>query len=288
MLAELDRYDAVVYWKTDRLVRRLTQFNRVLEACEEHDVRLVSVVDPIDTSTPILKGVASLMASMGEQESANISTRIKRLHEANALDGKPSGHRRAFGYELDGLTVVSREAKAIRRARDRILRGDTMTAICNDWNANGVKPTSAPAWRVSTFKRMITGPRIAGLRQHQGEVVAKATWPAIISPADRDRLLAILGDPATRKRGRPRRTYFTGLLRCGRCEAVLRSSVKDSGLRRWSCRRVPGDDTHCGHLDVRADHVDDLVEQAILYRLDSPALARTLKRDRKSPKGDTA
>src|SRR5947208_3070707 len=39
MLAELDRYDAVVYWKTDRLVRRLTQFNRVLEACEQADVR---------------------------------------------------------------------------------------------------------------------------------------------------------------------------------------------------------------------------------------------------------
>ena len=282
MLSDLHRYDAVVYWKTDRLVRRLTQFNRVLEACENGNVRLVSVVDPIDTSTPILKGVAALMASMGEQESQNISTRVSRLHEDLAAKGRPSGHRRALGYELDGMTVVPAEAKSIREARDRILRGETMTTICHDWNARGVKPTTAPAWRVSTFKRMICGTRIAGLRQYHGEVVGKAAWPGIISPADRERIVAILGDPKVRKRGRPASYLLTGIIRCGKCGATLRSTVKGGGAgRRWSCRRVPGDDSHCGNLNVVAPPVDDLVEQAVLYRLDSPALRRALSRTKK-------
>ncbi|MDP9335910.1 MAG: recombinase family protein [Actinomycetota bacterium] len=289
MLGELDRFDAVVYWKTDRLVRRLTQFNRVLEACETANVRLVSVVDPIDTSTPILKGVAGLMASMGEQESKNISLRVTRFHEDAAARGRAHGHRRAFGYERDSMTVNKSEAKAVREARDRVLRGESMRSICSDWNARGVKPTTAPGWRVTTFKRMITGPRIAGLRQYHGEIVSKSTWPAIISPADRDAIISTLGDPKVRKRGRPASYLLTGMTRCGKCGATLRSSVRDNGLRRWSCRRLPGDESHCGRLDVRADYVDQLVEDAVLHALDSAALGRALRRGKgRKAKADAA
>jgi DNA invertase Pin-like site-specific DNA recombinase len=286
MLTELDGVDAVVFWKTDRLVRRWTQFGRVVEACEAAKVRLVSVVDPIDTSTPILKGVAGLIASMGEQESKNISLRVARFHEDAAANGRPHGHRRAFGY-TPAMEIIPEEAKAIREARDRILRGDSMRLICTDWNERGVSPTSAPAWRVTTFKRMITGPLIAGLRQFHGEIVAAGTWKAIISPDQRDQLLAAVGDPKVRKRGRPARYLLTGIIRCGKCDAVLRSSVKGDGTRRWSCRRIPGDESHCGRLDVRADHVDELVEAALLHRLDSPALARAQRRGKHDTKAKT-
>ena len=145
LLGDLEDYDALVYWKTDRLVRRTVQFFRVVEACQKAGVRLVSVVDPIDTSTPIGQGVAGLLASVGEQESHNIGLRVKRLHQSNAKAGKPHGHRRAFGYDPTGTKIVAAEAKAIREARDRILAGEAMTAICNDWNDRGVKCVTAPA-----------------------------------------------------------------------------------------------------------------------------------------------
>src|SRR6476469_2626852 len=41
MLEELEGYDALVYWKTDRLVRRTIQVWRVVEACEKAGVRLI-------------------------------------------------------------------------------------------------------------------------------------------------------------------------------------------------------------------------------------------------------
>lgn len=291
MLRELDGIDAVVFWKVDRLVRRRRDFNRVLDACEQAKVRLVSVVDPIDTSTPILAGVAGLLASVGEQESHNIGLRVKRLHEANALAGKPHGGRRPFGYDPTGTKIVATEAKAIREARDRILKGESMTAICNDWNARGVKPSTAPAWRVTTFKKMITGSAIAGLRKYRGEVICSGTWPAIISPADREAILQALDGPHARRRGRPATYLLTGLLVCGKkgCGGKLHSGVKGDGVRIWTCRRLPGDDAKCGNLLVRADHVDELVEDALLHRLDSPALARALRRGRsRKGKADAA
>ena len=294
MLRELDDLDAVVFWKTDRLVRRWAQFADVLKATEAADVRLVSVVDPIDTSTPILKGVAGLIASMGEQESKNISTRVSREQVDAAAKGRPHGGRRKFGY-TKGMEIELDEATAIREARDRVLRGESMRSICTDWNARGVKPVSAPAWRVTTFRKMISSPVIAGLRQYHGEVVAVGTWKPIITPAQHERIVVALGNPKVRKRGRPASYLLTGMIRCGNpdCRAVLRSTVKgasvpgEPGVRRWSCRRVPGDESHCGRLDVTAARVDELVEEALLAVLDSPKLGRALRRGAKRGKAKT-
>ncbi len=275
MLRELDGFDVLLFWKTDRLIRRFTQFARVLAACEAADVRLLSVVDPIDTSTPILKGVAGLMASMGEQESANISTRVKRFHLDAATKGRPHGHRRAFGFEDDGLTLVKREAKAIRQARDRILAGETMRAICRDWTARGLRPPSSEAWRVTSFKRMMTGARIAGLSTHQGEVVADAAWPAIISPADRERIRARLRGV---KRGRPAKRLLSGFLRCAICGGVLHSSVRSDGQHRWACRKSPGEDGRCGRVFLRSGELETFVVDAFLHAVDTPKLRKGRKR----------
>jgi DNA invertase Pin-like site-specific DNA recombinase len=276
MLADLDHYDALVYWKTDRLVRRTAEFWKVMGACDEAGVRLVSVVDPIDSSTPIGRGVASLLASVGEQESHNIGTRVKSKGAENAKAGRYHGGRRAFGYEKDGVTIKADEAVAIRDARDRIFRGESMASICTDWNRRGVEPTSAKAWRVTRLKETLTRPRLAGLVTYQGEVVVgvEARWPAIISVEDHERLVQILIEGAARKRGRPAKHLLTGLIRCGRCGAVMRSGVRSVGDRRWSCTNPPGDESHCGRVTVKAEPVDELVEEAILYRLDSAKFRR--------------
>ena len=285
MLRELDGFDTIIFWKTDRLVRRFTQFARVLAACETADVRLVSVVDPIDTSTPILKGVAGLMASMGEQESQNISTRVKRFHLDAATKGQPHGHRRAFGYESDGMTVVKREAEAIREARDRILNGETMRSICRDWTARGLLPPTADAWYVTGFKRMLTSGRIAGLSTHQGEVVADAKWPAIISPADRERIRAKLRGV---KRGRPAKRLLSGFLRCGLCGGPLHSGVRSDGQHRWQCRKQPGDDSRCGKVYLRSGELEDYITTMALTAIDKPALSAARRKRSTGPQSDPA
>jgi len=285
MLAQLDRFDAVIYWKMDRLVRRTTQFWKVAEACEQSNTRLVSVLDPVDTSSPIGRGVAGMLASVGEQESYNTSVRVKRMHEENARKGLPHGSRRPFGYEKDGVTVVEAEAKLIREARDRILRGDSLRSIATDWNERGVEPANAKQWHVSGLKALVRGPRIAGLRQHHGVVIGQAVWPAIITPNERERLLAALDGRSftKRTRGRPPAHLLTGFVQCGRCGVALRSSQQGAnGARTWSCLRNPGDSERCGRMSVRADNVDELVEEALLRRLESPSIQKAMHR---KPKG---
>jgi site-specific DNA recombinase len=283
---ELASFDVLVFWKTDRLVRRTTDFYRLLEACETAGVRLVSVIDPIDTSTPILAGVAGLIASMGQQESYNIGERVKLKHEEQARKGRAHGRRRAYGYTKD-MQIVPAEAEAIREARDRILTGSTMRSICNDWNVRNVKPTTAQAWRVSTFKRMMTGPHLAGLRVFRGEVVGKGDWEPILSEDDHRRLVQRLGDPKITHRGRPATYLLTSYMVCGKCGARLRCSVgKEPGSRVWACRRTPAEQSHCGGLAMNAPPLDEWMEAAILYRLASPAIAKAMRKTSKPSKAE--
>jgi len=63
----------------------------------------------------------------------------------------------------------------------------------------------ADRWVGSTLRRVLVSARIAGLREHNGEVVGDAAWPAIIDRATHDRLVGLLDDPSRRREnfGRP-------------------------------------------------------------------------------------
>src|SRR4249919_4039398 len=73
------------------------------------------------------------------------------------------------------------------------------------------------------IRRVLMSPRIAGLKDHRGEIVGKATWPAIIDRTTHDRLVGLLGDESRRPAnyGRPRVHPLAGLLQCGSCGGPL-------------------------------------------------------------------
>jgi site-specific DNA recombinase len=279
MLKTLDRFDVLIFWKLDRLVRRTTQFWKVHEACEKAAVRMVSVMEQLDTSTPIGGGIAGMLASVGEQESYNNAMRVNGQQDDAAARGKPHGGRRAFGYEKDGLTIVEAEAKLIKEARDRLLRGEGLHAIASDWNRRGIVPTTADAWRVTTLRGMITNARIAGLRQRKGVVVREALWSAIISPDDRDAIIAMISVNKKPFSGRRPEYLLTSMLTCSGCGGLLRSTVNGT-KRAWNCRKTAGEEDRCGTISITAAPVEDLVTDLVLRRLESKSVVKAMTRPR--------
>lgn len=120
---------------------------------------------------------------------------------------------------------------------------------------------------------------MAGLREHHGQVIGEAAWPAIISPMQRDQVLARMTARALTKTRAPRTYLLSGLLRCGRCGNRLYSQARhvnpENRVRRYVCLSGP-DQGGCGRLTVVAQPVEDLLTDAVLTRLDSPALADAL------------
>lgn len=269
--------DAVLVYNLDRLTRRPVEFEDFYETLTAAGVTNVRfVTGDMDLGTDDGLFIGRLQAALAAKESAVKSRRIRRKLDQVAAEGKPhGGSRRPYGFEHDKITHKSDEVAVIRKIVARFLAGESLRSLTSWMDEHGYRSVYGAPWRTTTLKNLLSSPRIAGLREHRdGTIVATAVWKPIISPEDRDRILALMD--AKRRSGRraPRRYLLSGLLRCGKCEKPLYSQTRET-TRRYVCVSGP-DHGGCGRLTVVAAPLEELVADAVLLRLDTDALSDAL------------
>jgi len=265
---EAGEIDAIVGWKLDRLLRRVMDWETLWERCEPRGVHVVTVRDGIDTSLPMVgELLPRLMATFAQLESKNLSVREIRKHEDTAKrGGRAGGGHRPFGLTRDWTNIVPEEDERVRDAVTRILAGESAYSIAREWNAAGLTTPTGKPWSVQLLVHMLRSPRVAGLREHRGAIVARGSWPALIDERDHERLRAILD---TRRRpGAPARFLLSGLVRCGRCGRTMRGRRRTgSRVRMYGCEKTTAGG--CGGTYVMAEPLETLVSEAVLLRLDT-------------------
>jgi hypothetical protein len=223
--------------------------------------------------------MARIFAAFAAKESGRKSARIRRKMLQNAEKGLPHGPARPFGYEPDKITLRPEEAKIVREMVDRYLAGASIRSLTIWLSDTGVAPPASKSWQTTTVRNILASGRIAGLREHHGEVIGAAAWPAIITAGERDRILARMTARSVTKTRAPRTYLLSGMLRCGRCGNRLFSQARHNNptnrVRRYVCLKGP-DHGGCGRLTVVALPVEELLTDAVLTRLDSPQLAGAL------------
>ncbi|OBH16634.1 serine recombinase [Mycolicibacter sinensis] len=293
MLADLQSgaRDAVIVYNLDRLHRQPAELEDFVALCERVGVSQVATVTAdIDLGNDDGLFMARIFAAFAAKESGRKSARIRRKMLQNAEAGLPHGSVRPFGYEADKITVRESEAVVVREMADRYLAGQSLRSLTLWLNDSGIAPAVAKSWQTSAVRQILCSGRIAGLREHRGEVIGPAKWPPIITPAERDRVLARMASRSVTKTRAARTYLLSGLLRCGRCGNRLYSQARhsnpDNRVRRYVCLKGP-DHGGCGRLTVVAAPVEDLLTDAVLARLDSPHLAKVLA-GKSSPDRDVA
>jgi DNA invertase Pin-like site-specific DNA recombinase len=280
MLSELESFDAVVFWKLDRFTRKLSEFQKVLEACDAHGVRLVSVTDGIDTSSamgPMVKGLASLFASIGEQESHNTGTRIRRADAASAEKGRKHGGQRSFGFMRNGTELIPEEAEIGREIFERVMGAESLRQVAFDLNERGIRRpktrkeeeagTAGKLWTQSAISAWLKSGQVAGIRVHLGTEYPDS-WQGIITLEERAALLRELerrGNAGGRV-AKPKQ-LASGFAFCGRCGGRLVVT-----RQRYSCDKHPGY-KNCNGVSADAEKVDAVVTEAFLSTLPRTRLA---------------
>jgi site-specific DNA recombinase len=282
MLADVEdgRRDAVIVYHMDRLTRRPADLEQFADLCERVGMKsFATVVSDINIGNEDGLLMARILAAFAAQESARKSARQKLKAREIAEAGRPNGgFHRPFGYEADRVTVRESEAAVIRDLAARYLAGESLMSLTTWLEASDVPTVRQKAWRTSAIRQCLTSPRIAGLRSHNGEVVAEAVWPAIITPAQHHQLVAAFGRKKITGRRTARRYLLSGMLRCGKCGNKLFSSARREGehkRRRYICSSSP-DHGGCGRLTVVAEPVEEWLTEAVLLRLDTPAMGDAL------------
>jgi site-specific DNA recombinase len=219
------RIAAVIAWHTDRLHRSPVELETYISTCETHAVLTHTVqAGPIDLATPSGQLVARQLGAVARYEVDNGAKRQQRKKLETAAAGQFSGGRRPFGYEPDGVTVRESEAKVIAEVTDAILVGSSLRAQVARLNAAGATTSTGKSWTATELRRVLIRPRNAGLRQHRGEVVGKALWPAVVPEEKWRAVVSILTDPGRRTSfSAARRWLLSNLATCGVCGGKLRA-----------------------------------------------------------------
>jgi DNA invertase Pin-like site-specific DNA recombinase len=280
----------VIAWHPDRLHRSPVELETFIDTIEATGAAVATVqAGDLDLSSPSGRMNARIVGAVARHESEHKADRQARKHAELALAGKVGGGgTRPFGFEADRVTVRPDEAEVIRDVARRLAAGETIRGLCADLQARGVATVTGRPWAPFTLNRMLRSPRVAGLREHRGEVVADAVWPAIVDRATWEACRRILSDPARTQATAPRSYLLTGgTARCGLCSAPLVARPRDDKRRCYVCARGPGF-TGCGKIRSLAEPLEELVLDAVAVALDGPGLAAALDRDRGPAANGTA
>lgn len=282
--------DGVVAWHQDRLQRSPRELEDFVDVVESAGATVATVQSgDVDLSTPDGRMTARVVGAMARRESEHRAARLRSKHRELAAAGGWQGGPRPYGWipaeERDDvdLEVVAAEAEVIRSAADRVLAGESLYAIARDLNAAGVPTVRESQWRTPSLRSVLTTPKVAGLREHRGEIVGPGRWEPILDEHTWRRVRAALEDPARSRTGRPARTHLLtgGVALCAECGAPLhaarraRKSPDEPGVRLYKCLAGPNWDG-CGGVQIVADRLEELVVEAIYVRLDSSELARAI------------
>lgn len=305
-MCEMLRHDrrtpplGIITWHTDRIQKSMRDLEDLIDLCDrgEHPVQTWAA-GPLDLSTPSGRMVARVHTAIGRHESEHKAQRHRSKHLQLANDGQVSGGgHRPFGYADDRMTIMPDEADLIRDAARRILAGEAISAVVEDWNRRGLRTTVGGQWGVLTLKRVLISARISGRREHRprarrdqkrpllGEITATAVWPPIITVAESDRLRVKLTDPNRRiSPGVNGRYPLSGLLRCSRCEQRMVGRPRGDKARRYVCDGSPGR-PGCGRMFVLSEPTEELIRVWISDAFASEEFRQALRHADSTPDAD--
>ena len=297
MLADIreGRIGAVVAWDLDRLHRRPIELEAFMDLADAHRLALATVSGDVDLSTAQGRLTARLKGAVARHEIEHKSDRQKRAAQQKAARGEPQW-RNAFGFLRDGShTPDPVTAPLVKQAYESILSGGSISDIAREWNAAEAYGLNGKPWSASTVSLFLRKPRNAGLRDHNGEIVGKGTWPPLVDEETWRAAQAVLDAPG-RAPGRKtvRKHLLTGVLRCGKpgCGGYLsgmwvmqptggKSGRPKAGETKEPSGQVAHSITYgcksCRGVSIRAEHVEPMVYAAVSERLSRPDAVDLLK-----------
>jgi len=297
MLADVQagRIDGVLCYAVDRLTRHPIELERLVEVFVANRTAVRTVVGgELDLNTEEGQLRARIMGSVARFESGRKGERLRAKAEEMVAAGKrPCGGPRPFGYDrhyddpgsphrkITGETVNEREGEAIRDAAVRLLAGESMRSVSAAWSAEGLLTSMGNPWSITSFRQMITSPRLAGMIVHRGRVVdgVQAQWPPILERETHEQLAALLAGRGTPRESNARRFWLTGFVFCS-CGTAMSVGKAASGKRRYECKAKA--EGGCGGRVVSLPDLERFMSVLVIRRLRDPLLLHDL-----AVRGDT-
>lgn len=244
----------VIVWHSDRLLRRIMDLERVLNA--EKVVHQVKA-GTMDLATPAGRVMARTLVSFASYEIEQKTDRQRVQH------GRYIGTYRGFGNEKTGA-LREDEAALIRAGAEALLTGQaTFYSLAQEWNKAGVLTArngsvGGGRWSASTVNQLFGSERLCGRQTYGGETHPLRDWTAVLDAETFEKVQSVRRFKRT---GVERRTGvkgnqhpLTGLAACGMCGRgfTVRYTGGSGDQRKYRCPEP-------GHVTVSAAALEKAV-----------------------------
>jgi site-specific DNA recombinase len=224
--AKAQLIDVIVITRIDRISRSVVDFLLLVEELSKYGVKVVSLRENIDMTTPTGKFQTILMIALAQHEREMISARVKEKVEWRAERGMPIGPP-PIGYRMkDKMYVIDEEyAKHVRECERVYLEHESTEAVAREFSKMGYRTPGGRPYSVPLICRILRNPTYVAKLEYEGRV-HDAQWQPIRSKETHERILKIL-DRNGEKNHSPKRQavdyvyLLQGLLRCGSCGHMM-------------------------------------------------------------------
>ena len=227
--------DTVVVYKVDRLSRSLSDFAKLIEMFDRHNVTFVSVTQQFNTTTSMGRLTLNILLSFAQFEREVIGERIRDKFAASKRKGIWMGGVTPFGYEVRDrqLIIHDEDAQAVRLIFDSFLRLKSVARVAHELPALGVSSRArvsrsgrafggTPLDRGAVYK-ILNNPIYIGKIRHKDQVYDGRHVP-IIAQDVWDRAHELLQtSPRQKSASSKRKSHapLTGVLKCGGCMSAM-------------------------------------------------------------------
>ncbi len=261
----------VLAWHADRIYRDTKDLERLIEVCDQASINIHTVqAGVLDLSNASGRMAARIYCAVQRHEVEHSIERIKAAKLQAAQSGRFSGGQRPYGWTAGRREVKEDEAQWVRWMAEQVTKGQSFNRVAQELNAKGIKTQHGKEWNALKVRNLLLHKAYAGIRAHH-EAEYEAEWPAILTRTEWQRLQQAIRMHAElyKNHGPVRRNLLTGYIFCGACGGKMSSGQRESGQRRYVC-------INCYRILRAVEPVDLLIKESIIYRLDSPDLAKLL------------
>lgn len=297
-----DKFDAIVVHKLDRLTRNISDLYDLVELVNEKNVKLVSLSENIDTSTPMGRMFVYLLGIFAQMFRENLREEVLKGLTKRAEEGQRNTFA-PLGYQFDGngkLVIVPDQAEIVREVFDLYLNKKMGFArIVKHLNMKNTEGLRGGYFHESTVQRILSNWTYAGKnhwkqadKPEECRIIRDADHEPIIEPEIFEKTQEFIRRRSMKEMSRSSHNYpFSTILKCGCCGGSYHGAISPNAyktyyyyrcfnrLKRGNCKQSDISEIKLEQLFF--EYFQKISVEGMSYEEAAPAASDDLEKERK-------
>lgn len=162
--AKKHKFDLILVKSISRFARNTLLALQSIRELRQLGIRVIFEKEHIDTGNPESEMMLTIMSAFAQEESRNISERVKKGIQMRAANGDIPWAP-MYGYKKEGekaFVIVEKESEIVRRIYDMYEKNTRPARIAMQLNAEGIRMRSGKEWNRQKVIAILKNERYAG------------------------------------------------------------------------------------------------------------------------------